>query len=127
MPLTERRAAQRYPVVLPVTLEDGSGQTRDISLTGTYILSRKTYPVNSNIVFSLQFDRIDPDTAKPLFFACRGQVLRAEPQNGLSGVAVRFLDDSGNKPFSVTVGRETDGNFFSQMLVNMATSQSTEI
>lgn len=74
----EKRAAYRYPIVIFVEFENGTGWTRDISTNGACIETEQPFLSGAAIQFSMLKLQID-DCATRL--QCKGVVVRAE-QNG---------------------------------------------
>jgi PilZ domain-containing protein len=88
----DRRLTPRFRVVLPVTLENGTGWTRDISASGVYfkLFDR---PLNSpqegpRIKFDVVLEHVNPDG--PLRIVCQGEILRVEHAPAYVGMAVRI-------------------------------------
>lgn len=90
--LTDKRRARRYPLILEILYkargDDVSmpGYVTNISESGMFLITRKTYPKGSYISANLYGNK-----AKE-FFMARGRVVRATP----SGVAVNFTHRDGN-------------------------------
>ena len=82
--LTEKRAAFRYPVVMFVEFENGTGWTRDISTTGACIETEQAFLYGAAIQFSML--KIQNDNATRL--QCQGIVVRSEQHEELWRVAV---------------------------------------
>lgn len=83
VPYVERRQAPRYRVALPVDLEPGSGQTRDLSVSGVFFETDRPFLPGTFIRFSVGF-------GSGLRVRCEGRVVRVEPGEGKVGVAVAF-------------------------------------
>jgi hypothetical protein len=83
--LTERRRAIRFPMTLPVQLEEGAGITRDVSLLGVFFETEQPLSSKGPIVFTLMFE--GRSWSRPIRLKCEGQVVRVEPSNGKAGVA----------------------------------------
>jgi PilZ domain-containing protein len=89
---SERREWPRFRIVLPVTTENGTGWTRDVSAGGVYVKlfdrpQRLPQP-GSHIVMELVLEHIDPEG--PFTVACEGEVLRVEQAPAHLGVALRI-------------------------------------
>jgi Tfp pilus assembly protein PilZ len=65
-----------------VQLSDGTGTTCDISTSGIFFETERTYSIGDTIQFSLSFER---ETLQ-----CEARVVRVEPRNGQFGVAVEL-------------------------------------
>ncbi len=83
MPFTERRQATRYRVALPVELEEGIGQTRDVSALGVFFETDQSLSPGASVHVSLVF-------GSGLRVHCEGQVVRVQPLQGRVGVAAAF-------------------------------------
>lgn len=82
----ERRQEQRYPIVLPVDVEQATSDTRDISISGLYFKTKKSFSPGTPIELTLSWKSTLPST--PMRLHCKGQVVRAERYEGKWGVAV---------------------------------------
>lgn len=87
----EKRATQRIEVEVPVQLEQGSGVTRDVSLTGIYFVTEEPIEEGTRIRFTMEFEYVVP--GRPLHMDCTAHVLRVEPVGNQRGVAAH-IDDS---------------------------------
>lgn len=82
--------AKRVRAALPVKLGKAQGVTRDVSASGVFFETEKSYAVGNAIHFA-----IDLDTPwGKVKFDCRGSIVRLERRDGTLGVAVRFTDSS---------------------------------
>ncbi len=88
----DRRRAVRHRLALPVELEHGGGVTRDVSASGVFFETDQSFLPGSPISFSLLFEHADPHG--PVRLRCQGRVVRLEPHDGKSGVAVAFTSRS---------------------------------
>jgi PilZ domain len=52
----ERRKGERYKLALPVQLNDGIGTTFDISSSGIFFETERTYSIGDTIRLSLSFE-----------------------------------------------------------------------
>jgi PilZ domain-containing protein len=88
----DRRLTPRFRVVLPVTLENGTGWTRDISASGVYFKLfdrlRNSPQEGSRIKFDVVLEHVNPDG--PLRIVCQGDILRVEYAPAYVGMAVRI-------------------------------------
>ncbi len=94
--IKERRQTIRLPMALPVELEEGSGVTRDVSLSGIFFETSHSLPSMEPISFTLVFE--GRSWRRPIRLSCEGQVVRVQPSNGKLGVAMtissyRFAPD----------------------------------
>jgi hypothetical protein len=85
----ERRHLQRNPLVLPVELESGTGQTRDISASGVFFETDQSFAIGSPISFSLVLAHMHGEA--PLRLQCEGKIVRIERRSGKVGVAVAIM------------------------------------
>ena len=87
---SERRAATRHRVPLPITLDDAHSWTRDVSASGVFFTlhDRSTRPpeLREHIRFRLTLEHVDP--RGPLHVDCEGDVVRIEVGPEAIGVAV---------------------------------------
>ena len=87
---SDKRHEDRIPIEVPVTLEAGTGLSRDISRSGIYFLTEQTMVPGSLVRFSIRLDHIR--AGKPLRLDCEGQVLRIEQTSGKYGVAASISE-----------------------------------
>jgi hypothetical protein len=64
----------------------GTGITRDISVGGVFFVTPQVCSAGNPIECTLVFEHLAPD--HPVRLHCRGQVVRVEPVDGNTGVAV---------------------------------------
>ncbi len=86
----EIRRAKRVRAALPVKLGKAQGVTRDVSASGVFFETEKSYAVGNSIHFAID---LDTPWGKAVF-DCRGSIVRLERHDGTLGVAVRFTDSS---------------------------------
>jgi PilZ domain-containing protein len=80
--VTERRQALRYRVALPAELDsNGTGQTRDISVSGVFFETGRSFSLGAPIRLFLIFEG-------GVRLQCEGQVVRVERSEEKTGVAV---------------------------------------
>ena len=82
----ERRQARRYRVSLTVDLENGSGETRDVSESGVFFETDQPFALGQMIRFSVMLAYAYPGT--PFQLHCAGPIVRVEGRDGTVGVAV---------------------------------------
>jgi hypothetical protein len=87
---SERRAARRYSVALPVEIAGGSAVTRDISASGVFFEADRSFDAGAPLSFALVLDHADP--VAPLRLECVGTIVRIEPQGPSTGVAATLTD-----------------------------------
>jgi hypothetical protein len=93
--VSERRAAKRYPVEVPIAGWDSKskcfeGRTRDLSTSGVYMHTNQPMKTNERFLMLTGFPGRVPDDTRPLMWAhCR--VVRVEPRRvdggGFVGIA----------------------------------------
>jgi len=88
----KKRAAQRIEIEVPVHLEQGSGLTRDVSLSGIYFVTDQNFEEGARIRFTIEFEYAIP--GQPMHLDCKAHVVRIEPQGDCLGVAARIEDFS---------------------------------
>jgi len=86
----EKRTTQRIEVEVPVQLEQGTGVTRDVSLSGIYFVTEEPIEEGTRIRFTMEFEYVVP--GRPLHLDCSAHVLRVESQEEGLGVAARIDD-----------------------------------
>jgi hypothetical protein len=90
--MSERRQLQRHPVRVPVTLEHGSGITRDISVGGIYFETAETVVPGSVLLFSIELASL---RETGMAACCEAEVLRTEARDEENiGVAARITSIS---------------------------------
>lgn len=85
----EARTETREQIAVPVRLADGAtGTTRNLSASGLFFETGRARRVGSLVELSIDLGI----GGRPLVLKGRGQVLRVEPLDGSSGLAVRLLE-----------------------------------
>jgi PilZ domain-containing protein len=101
-PWTERRARNRFRLVLPVVFHwnDGTersavGYCRNIGLGGLFIIASSCPPVDTELRIDVVVPAFDPEP-REILFQHTGQVVRIHPEEDLFGFAVagQFEDDN---------------------------------
>ena len=88
----EKRKAPRYRGKFPVELQRGWGVTRDFSTAGVFFETDQSFSVGENIEFFFAIDH--SDLGYSLRIRLRGCVLRIEPNQGKTGIAVAIYSSS---------------------------------
>lgn len=83
--VTDRRRSPRYPLNLSIELDAERGVTRDVSASGVFFETERSYVPGALIQFTLILEYADP--AAPLCLDCQGQVVRVEATERRFGVA----------------------------------------
>lgn len=83
----ERRHLQRHLVSVPVTLEHGTGLTRDLSADGVYFETLAEVAAGERLRFAIELAAL---SASGLTACCEAEVIRTEPREQLVGVAARI-------------------------------------
>jgi hypothetical protein len=82
----DRRRAPRFRLELLVEWDRGTGITRDVSAGGVFFVTEQLFSPGDPLECALVLAHLDPD--HPIRLHCRGQVVRVEPVDGKTGVAV---------------------------------------
>lgn len=85
-PLVEKRKDVRLLTALPVSLEQATGITRDMSASGAYFWISGQHAIGDKISFTIG---LKPDRSG-MVWKCEGEVVRVEPRGTFAGVAVRI-------------------------------------
>lgn len=72
----ERRRAQRYFIVCPVELENGTATTRNQSTTGVLFETDRSFTVGDPIDLSITLERYENNLTR---IRCQGKIARVEP------------------------------------------------
>lgn len=86
----EKRRQQRIPIALPVYLKNTTGVTRDVSATGVFFWTGYACMRGDFIRFEVELHR----PIGKLKLNCQGDVVRTEPGESTTGVAVRITQSS---------------------------------
>jgi PilZ domain len=84
--ILERRLAQRFRVALAVELDGGTGVTCDVSSSGVFFATERSFSCGEHIRFTLVLERGDPQ--RQMYLQCQGKVVRVERRAGRERVAV---------------------------------------
>lgn len=85
-----KRSAKRIRVEVPVHLEQGTGITRDVSLSGVFFFTDQDFAPGTTFDFVLELDYVSP--GKPVLLHCRGEVVRVETAGERVGVAASIKE-----------------------------------
>ncbi len=83
---TDQRAAERFGVGLPYTLDGHQGHTRDLSATGLSFDSDVAYPVGAVVKLTLRYALDGHNFPLP----CEAEVVRVEPSGDRFTIAARL-------------------------------------
>jgi hypothetical protein len=94
---TERRAARRFTMVLPLIVRgnspegqgDRQGKTRDVGFKGVYFTTDAEFEPGKPIEFILTLPS-EITLANDVHIHCLAEVVRVEPRDGHKGVAARI-------------------------------------
>ncbi len=86
MPSTERRAAERFAVALPITMEGEEAATHDLSEHGILLKTATHTEVGAQVALSLQYRQQGIEHQ----LACAGEVVRVECHGEGYNIAVRL-------------------------------------
>ena len=82
----EKRLEERYAADLPLTLDSGTGMTRNMSASGVFFETDEDVNPGSEIDFTIVLDAFMP--GGPICLRCRGKVVRVTRMGGRVGVGV---------------------------------------
>ena len=85
--VVEQRAAQRFGVALRMTVDGDEGATHDLSATGIYFESERSYQIGERIELVLEF----PGTQRVYPLTCEAEVVRVSAVGEGFNIAVRLL------------------------------------
>jgi len=85
--LLEQRVAQRFGVAVRLTVDGDEGATHDLSATGLYFQSDRSYEVGASMELVLEF----PGVGRTHPLTCEAQVVRVTPAGDGFNIAVRLL------------------------------------
>ena len=93
----DRRRAPRFRIAIPVELEEGTGITRDVSLSGVFFETNQSFAPGERVSLILVLERSSP--GRPVRLQCEGRVVRVTRSDPKIGVAVAIasfrFDPSG--------------------------------
>ena len=99
----KRSREERVTAALPVSLDRGTGTTRDVSASGVFFETDVNYATGSEISFAIELN----GPAGKLMLKCQGQIVRVEDRGGKvearAGLAHRLLQRG-------TVGHPVEGS-----------------
>lgn len=84
----ERRAADRFGLALPITMEGEECASHDLSATGVLVETRSAPAVGADVDLSLEYVA----QGRTFSLACRGEVVRIERNASGFNIAVRLHD-----------------------------------
>jgi len=79
-------------VRLPVRFDPGSGETRDFSLCGLYLVA--DIPLAQGDRIGLRVAVPDPEQSMPVWVSCHGDVVRVEEVGGVLGAGIAIREES---------------------------------
>ena len=83
----DQRAAARFDTAMPVRMEDGAGQTHNISAQGIYFETDVEQRIGSLVNFTVEYTLYGQKHR----LLCEGKVIRVEPHGSRVGVAARLV------------------------------------
>ncbi len=86
MTIGNLRKAFRFKGTLRVSMERGTGFTRDFSTDGVYVITPVRFAVGETIAFNLNLDNEPNEDQIPV--RCNGKILRVEQHEKLFGIAI---------------------------------------
>lgn len=84
----EKRSSQRIQLEVPVCIGETRAVTRDVSWSGIYFLTDRSFAEGGDLTFSLDLTYALP--GKPIRLDCQGEVIRVEKLGEQFGVAARI-------------------------------------
>lgn len=84
------RKDQRVDTPLLVYLDNARGVTRDMSASGAFFWAGREYAVGESINFAIELKT----AGGRMMWKCRGDVLRTEPRDYMSGIAVKITEST---------------------------------
>ena len=84
----DKRREERMSVTRPVSLDRGTGVTRNISTSGVFFETDVGYAPGSKIIFAIE---LDGPQGEKLMLRSRGEIVRIELRRGKVGVAVKIV------------------------------------
>ncbi len=91
----ERRSAERFVVSLPVMTDRGPAVTRDVSVSGLYLVAEQPFTVGDHLELTMRIPDYDHPQNLPLHVRLTGSVVRVEEQEVGSVGAGVALDEEG--------------------------------
>ena len=89
---SERRSAERFFVSLPVETDKGPGITRDVSVSGLYLVADQRLAGGDRL--QLIVTLTDGDPSLPIRLSLKGRVIRVEDVDGAMGVGIALDEES---------------------------------
>jgi len=89
---SERRSAERFPVSLPVETDRGPGVTRDVSVSGLFMVTDKRLAAGDHLQLVVTLP--DHDHALSIRLGLKGRVTRVEDVGEAVGAGIAL--DEGN-------------------------------
>ncbi len=86
----DQRLASRLDAALPVTLEQNTGLTRNVSASGICFEVDSHYALGSEISFVIELETFN----KKMFLNCKGRIVRTEDHGNKTDVAVQLLESN---------------------------------
>ena len=87
----ERRSALRHNVLLAVETDQGTGITRDFSLSGLYLMTNSRLAPGDKV--RLRVALPDPDQTNIHWFACQGCVVRVQDEGEHVGLGIAIHEE----------------------------------
>src|SRR5665647_602279 len=89
---SERRSEERFLVSLPVDTNRGPGVTRDVSVSGLYLVTELSLAVGDHLELTVTVP--DPESLLPLQLSLAGRVVRVEDAHGAVGAGIALDEES---------------------------------
>ena len=96
----DRRSAKRFVVSLPVETSRGPGTTRDVSVSGLYLITEGPLAVGDHLELTMSVPDPDhPGATFPMQLVLHGSVVRVDQAEQAAGVGVAL--DEGSRYFAL--------------------------
>lgn len=89
---SEQRSAERFRLSLPTETDRGPGVTRDVSLSGLYLVTKERLSIDDRLQLVVALP--DGDCSFPFRLALQGRVVRVEDLDGAVGAGIAVDKES---------------------------------
>lgn len=92
MPSDHKRQAERIATALPLSFENGTGVTEDVSATGIFFWTDSTveFAVGDHVNFTIEIVR----SGRQIRPKCEGEIVRVQRRGTSTGVAVKLVESA---------------------------------
>ena len=88
---SDRRLGKRFGVSLPVKTDRGSGVTRDVSISGLYLVTNERLVTGDRLRLVVEVPDVDRSFVR---LGLKGRVVRVEDVDGAVGAAIAVDEES---------------------------------